>query len=169
MLAATWFRSQCVINRTSHIHVITSIPIHPPLILTPCVNAVTPSGHRKPVTAEMVLLKARIVPPCTGERSSTFTENPLYTQPDSDTPMVSSTTATDGLWQSTVDKPKSITAAPTAPRTCSKTFIALNPQYGGVPSAFCEMGSRKILGSICLAAVGCGWPVLWANLCLHWV
>ena len=29
-------------------------------------------------------------------------------------------------------------------------------------------GSRKTLATICLAAVGCGWSVLWADLCLHW-
>ena len=37
-------------------------------------------------------------------------------------------------------------------------IIALKSQYGGRP-----------WGTICLAAVGFDWPVLWANLCLPWV
>ena len=40
----------------------------------------------------------------------------------------------------------------------------------GVPHLhFVRWGSRKNLGTIWLAAVWWGWPVLWANLCLHWV
>ena len=39
----------------------------------------------------------------------------------------------------------------------------------GVPHLhFVRWGSRKNLGTIWFAAVWCNWPVLWANLCLHY-
>ena len=48
-------------------------------------------------------------------------------------------------------------------------YIALKYPVWGFPNCIFEEGSSKILGTICLAAVRCGWPLLWDNLCLHWV
>ena len=50
-----------------------------------------------------------------------------------------------------------------------RTFIPLKSPVWGSHLRFVRWRSRIILGTICLDAVGCGWPVLWANLCLRWV
>ena len=43
----------------------------------------------------------------------------------------------------------------------SLAIIALKSPLWGAQSAFCEVGSSTICGTICIAAVECGWPVLW--------
>ena len=37
---------------------------------------------------------------------------------------------------------------------------------GGAPTAFLEVGVQEDLRHNLLSCVGCGWPVLWTNLCL---
>ena len=41
--------------------------------------------------------------------------------------------------------------------------IAYKSSVYGALSAFC-----KIFRTICLAVVGCGWPILWDKLCFQW-
>ena len=54
-----------------------------------------------------------------------------------------------------------------AERVCKMQMfdsVSLKSPVGDAPSGFCEVGANNISGTTGVAAVECGWPILWKNL-----